>query len=220
MNRPSPALRSLRRGFTLLEVVVGLGILSLGLMVLVDTQASSVLSTVEGNKMLIATELAEEKLAEVMLLVEVEGFTEDDKSEEGDFEEYGEEDWRGDGLDLEIEGLEEFHYAWTVRKIELTLPTDLASMMGDLEGVGFLPEEKTGEDFDASMAPDLGDFGISSDMIADYLGDYIREVRVVVWWGSEEPDVDEPGQLPEDSIELLTHVINPTGKINPPLGGS
>ena len=219
MNRPTPALRSPRRGFTLLEVVVGLGILSLGLMVLVDTQASSVLSTVEGNRMLLATELAEEKLAEVMLLVEVEGFTEDDKGEQGDFEEYGQEDWRGDSLDLEVEGLEEFHYEWTVRKIELTLPTDLASMMGDLEGVGFLSEEQMGEDFDSSMAPDLGDFGISSDMIADYLGDYIREVRVVVWWGSEEPDVDEPGQLPEDSIELLTHVINPTGKINPPLGG-
>lgn len=209
----------MRRAFTLLEVVVGLGILSLGLMVLVETQASSVLSTVEANRMLLATELAEEKLAEVLLLVEVEGFTDDDKSEEGDFEDYGEEEWRGDGLELEIDGLEEFHYAWTVRKIELTLPTDLSAMMGDLEGVGFLSEEQMGENYDASMAPDLSDYGITSDVIADYLGDYIREVRVVVWWGSEEPDVDEPGQLPEDSIELLTHVINPTGKINPPLGG-
>lgn len=215
-----PRLPRKRRAFTLLEVVIALGILSLGLMVLVDTQATSVLSTVEANRMLLANELAQEKLTEVMLLVEVEGFTEDDKSENGDFEDYGEEDWRGDDLDLEMEDLEEFHFEWTVRKIELTIPTDMASMMGDLEGVGYLPEEKLGDDFDSSGAPDLGDLGITGDMITDYLGDYIREVRVVVWWGDEEPDVEEAGQLPEDSVELLTHVINPTGKINPPLGAN
>lgn len=212
-----PATRS---GFTLLEVVVALGILSMGMMVLVDTQASSVLSTVSADQSLVANELAQEKLTEVMLLVEVEGFTDEDKTETGDFADYGSEDWRGDSLDLEEDGMEDYHYEWTVRKIELTIPTDLAAVMGDLEDVGYIPEDQQTENTDPSGAPDLSQFGITPEVISDYLGDYIREVRVVVWWGGEEPKVDEPGQLPEDSVELLTHVINPTGQISAPLGGA
>ncbi|NOY25915.1 MAG: type II secretion system protein [Oligoflexia bacterium] len=212
-----------RSGFTLLEVVVALGILSMGMMVLVDTQASSVLSTVSADQAMVANELVQEKLTEVMLLVEVEGFTDQDKSETGNFENFGDEDWRGDSLDLDVEGLEDFHYEWTVRKIELTIPTDLAAVMGDLEDVGYIPDDQQTENTDSNDsngAPDLSSFGITPEVISDYLGDYIRELRVVVWWGSEEPQVDEPGQLPENSVELLTHVINPTGQISAPLGGA
>ena len=38
---------------------------------------------------------------------------------------------------------------------------------------------------------------------------YIREVRVLIWWG-EEP---EEGADCEDCIELVTHVANPTGEV-------
>lgn len=212
----------MRRGFTLLEVIIGLGILALALMVLVDTQASSVISTVEANQMMLATQLADEKMTEVILLTEVEGFTESDKEEEGDFDDFGEEDWRGGDLDLDMpkDELEDFHWAWTVRKIELTIPSDLAGMMGDLEGTGFVPEETIPEDYDSSALPDLSDF-LQPEMLTEYLAAYIREVRVVVWWGDEEIDMSEGEEgLPENSVELLTHVINPTGKLNDPLTGA
>lgn len=219
----SPGLRraqdrgTRRAGFTLLEVVIAMGILVLGLMVLVDTQASAVLSTVDADRSLEATRLAQEKMTEVMLLVEVEGFTQDDKEDNGDFQDFGSESWRGDSLAIEDQDLGDFHWAWTVRRIELTIPTDLQGMMGDLEGAGAVDPATLGENYDQSQVPDLTDMGVSPDMITDMLAAYIREVRVVVWWGKEEPDISG-GDLPENSVELLTHVINPTGTISLPLG--
>jgi hypothetical protein len=43
-------------------------------------------------------------------------------------------------------------------------------------------------------------------MISEYLGAYIREVRVLVWWGENEDSVDQ--------VELLTHIINPSGAVS------
>ena len=45
-------------------------------------------------------------------------------------------------------------------------------------------------------------------MITEYLSDYIREVRVMVWW----EDFEESG----DFVELLTHVVNPSGVVTDP----
>lgn len=209
----------MKRAFTLLEVVVGLGILGLGLMVLVETQMSSLMSSVEADRMMRAQQLANEKMLEVQLLVEVEGFTESDKGEQGTFEDFGDESWRGDSLSLDAgEGeFNGFYYAWTLRRIELTIPTDLTGVMDDLGESGLLPESPTGEDPPESQSMNIGDF-LSSEQITEYLASYMRELRVVVWWGSEEPDIDSVGALPEDSIELLTHIINPTGDIKSPLG--
>ncbi|RME23496.1 MAG: type II secretion system protein [Deltaproteobacteria bacterium] len=214
--------RGARSAFTLLEVVIGLGILSLALLVLVQTQATSVLSTVEADKMMRATELAEEKMTEVLLLTEVEGFTESDKEEQGDFEDFGEEDWRGDDLDLDLQDddLADFHWAWTVRRIDLTIPTDLAGLMGELEGSGYVPEDQIPETYDNSSLPDLSDY-MQPEMITEYLAAYIREVRVVVWWGDEDIDLSEGDEgLPENAVEYVTHVINPTGRLNDPLTGA
>ena len=203
------------QGFTLLEVVIALGILALGLMVLVNTEASSVMSTVDADRSLTATRLAQEKMTEVLLNVEVEGFTEDDKEDNGDFSEFGNESWRGQSLAIEDQGLDDFHWAWTVRRIDLTIPTDLQGMMGDLEGAGAIDPATMGDNFDSSNVPDISQF-ISPDQISDMLAAYIREVRVVVWWGKEDIDISS-GKLPDDSVELLTHVINPTGQISLPL---
>ena len=41
------------------------------------------------------------------------------------------------------------------------------------------------------------------------MSDYIREVRVMVWWGE---DHEETG----DYVEILTHVVNPSGVVTDP----
>lgn len=207
----------MKRAFTLLEVVVGLGILGLGLMVLVETQMSSLMSSVEAERMARAQQLAHEKMMEVVFLVEVEGFTDSDKGEQGSFEDFGAEAWRGEDLGLQRDEVEGFHYAWTLRRIDLNIPTDLSGMAEQLEGTGLIPPPPEGTERPDNQNLDISAF-VSSDQITEMLSAYIRELRVVVWWGSEEPDVDSPGALPEDSVELLTHVINPTGQIKPPLG--
>ncbi len=200
-NGPRASQR--RSGFTLLEVIIALGILALGLMVLVDTQATSVLAVTEADRLRTATMLADEKMKEVLLTLEYEGWTDQDIEEDGDYEDFGEEEFRGESLHLEMEEeLLDYKWAYTVRAIELNLPPDLFSMADQLAGSGYWDEEKT-ENMDTSGAPDLTAFGISPDMISEYLADYIREVRVLVWWSEDE----------DDRIELIHHVINPRGVV-------
>ncbi len=193
-----------RRAFTLLEVMVAVAILAGALAVLVHSQATAVLMTQETEKLLVATMLAKEKMAEVQLLMESEGFGEQDIEEEGDFSDFGDEEGMDLGLDLD-EAYEEFFWAYTIRKIELELGGDLSGMAEGLAGNGYWGEQDSELQDQADQAdqqtPGLDEMGVSSDMITDMLGVYIREARVLVWWGENTEELDQ--------VEITTHVINP-----------
>lgn len=197
-------LRRARRAFTLLEVVIAIGILSVTLMVLVETQASAVFMTVDGRKLSVGTQLADEKMQEVILTLEREGWTSQDIDEDGDFDDFGAEEFRGEDANVDVD-YSEFKWAYTVRRIELDIPTDLSGTADTLaEGGGLgaeAQEEGLGDaGLDLSMIP-----GFSPDMLMDQLSGFMREVRVRVWWGDNEDG--------EDQVELVHHVINPTGVV-------
>ena len=200
-------MRHVRQGFTLLEVIIALGILAGAMVVLVDNQAMAVLATSEADRLTVATNLAQEKMMEVQITLERLGFGEQDIEEEGDFDDFGAEEFRGDELRLNIEDdpLKDYKWAYTVRRIEMEFPTSLGDVAGDLAGNGYFGDDK-GSEMDVGGTPDLGDMGISPTMITDHLAGFIREVRVRVWWGDNEDE--------NDQVELTTHIINPTGVIN------
>lgn len=213
--RPLPPRTTSRplRGFTLLEVMVALGILSLSLIVMLETQASSVMLTAEARKISLASALAEEKLMEVMLTLEREGWTSQDIEEEGHFDDFGSEDFRGDSLNLDdTDEYEDFHWAYTVRRIEMTLPGDVMGTAGELAEGGYWGDqsaEQQEQQQQQSSGFDLSDIpGFNPDQITEYLSNYIREVRVVVWWGENEDE--------EDQVEITTHAINPSGIVATP----
>ena len=196
--RPHP-----RAGFTLLEVVIALGILAVSVMILVETQAGALYMSTDADRLSTATMLAEEKMMEAQLTLERDGWSTSDIEEEGDFDRFGDEDFRGDALSVDLEDqFEDFRWAYTIRKIDLNIPTDIGGAAGSLADGGYFGDRDTE---DMQNQPDLTDLGISPDMITEYLGDYIREVRVLVWWGDNEDEVDQ--------VELVTHVINPTGAV-------
>ena len=89
---------SLRRGFTLLEVMVALGILALSLMVMIEMQSTSVLLSSDADQISQATVLADEKMREVLLVLEREGWSTQDIAEQGDFSDFGDEEFRGESL--------------------------------------------------------------------------------------------------------------------------
>lgn len=209
LPRPRFPLRD-GAGFTLLEVVIALAILAIGLMVLVDAQTMAVFMTVDAGKTLNGTYLAQEKMSEAMLRLESEGFREGDIDEEGDFSEFGGVDAMGDAPDFG-DSFEGYQWAYTIREVDIQVG-DIASAADELEGMGGLGKKE-----DADAAPesrDLMDAGMQPDMLSDMLRPYIREVRVLVWWGEEDPDLEEGC---DDCVELVSHVINPSGKIQLPI---
>jgi prepilin-type N-terminal cleavage/methylation domain-containing protein len=184
MSRSHPQ----RRAFTLLEVIIALGILAVALMVLVNTQVSSVF----------------------MIELEREGWASSDIDEEGDFADFGEEDFRGGGLEVEQgDDLADYKYAYTVRRIELTLPSDLGGTAQQLAGSGMYGDAVAdqAQRADVGGMPDISAF-IKPNQISEYLADYFREVRILVWWGENQDNTDQ--------VEIVHHVINPTGMVNDP----
>ena len=177
-----------RSGFTLLEVLIALGILSLSLMVLVGSQSNSVRMTVQADRLLVGTMLAKQKLADLEMFLESEpGFSEQDEIvEEGDFE------------DLFPGQYPEYRWRTTIRKLDLRGASTggLTDLMGfaagdeDQQQVPGMPNEDTL----ASM--------INLDEMSEQLARFIREITVVVYW-------DFSGDF--DEVILTTHVIKPTG---------
>jgi hypothetical protein len=190
-----------------LEVVIAMGILAISLVVLVDAQATAVDMTLAAERYGTATMLAKEKMTEIRLQLEREGFTDRDLEEEGDFDEY-----RDDMQYIDFdEAFSDYEWAYTVREIELSLAGDLMGTAGDLAGSGYWGDQ--GQEADLSQAtPQAGMLGnfLSPEMITDSLSPYMRELVVRVWWGENEDGIDQ--------VELTTHVINPSGVIFP--GGS
>jgi len=193
-----------RRAFSLLEVMISLAILVASLAILLETMSSAAIATNEAERIVTATQLAQEKMTEVQLLIEREGITQRDQTESGEFDEFGDAE-----LDLEFgSSLEDYHYEWSVAQVDIGLAGDIASMAQSLEGTGLVPptetEAATGLE---DQSPDLASLGISNDMITDMLGRYIREIRVRVWWGDDSAEAEKRG----DEVILTSHLTDPSG---------
>lgn len=196
-----------RRGFTLLEVMISVSILALALIVLIQTQGMAALMTEEADHILVATQLANEKLTEVRVLVEQEGFQTSDVHEEGDFDDFGDE-----ALNIEFEALDDYHWEYLVTEVDLDLAGDLAGSMNNLMDTVAPPGAPEGSAAAAGAAiPDLGAYGISEDTLIQMLQPFLREVRVRVWWGDDLEEAEEIG----NEVVITTHVINPRPSIIP-----
>lgn len=195
-----------RAGFTLLEVVVALVILTMSLFVLVNAQASSVFMTTDSQRTLTATWLAQQKMTEALLRVEADGVQATDIEESGDFEDFGGDGDFGESVDFGGE-FDDYAWAYTIRAVDIQLG-DVSGQTDAMQDAGLGPSDDQMQS-SGSEGKDLGDLGVQPDMIGEMLKPYIREVRVLIWWG-EEPAEDEDC---EDCVELVTHVANPTGEI-------
>jgi general secretion pathway protein I len=193
-----------RRGFSLLEVMIALAILTVSLLILVETQSSSVLLTNEAERMLVATDLARYKMSEVLLLVEAEGFQASDVTESGDFSTFGDE-----ATDMEFGAeLEDYRWEFLISEVDLESLGDVATaaqaLQGESDGEASAGAAGGGGSMDA-----LAMMGFGPDMLMSFIGPYMREVRVRVWWGEDSDEAEEDGT----EVLLVTHVINPSGAV-------
>lgn len=198
MPQMTPRPRRARAGFTMLEVMIALSLLTLSLFILIQAQSSAVIMTDEADRILNASQLAQEKLAEVRFLVENEGFQDGDVWEEGDFDDFGDE-----AVSLEFSELEDYHWEYLVTEVDLETATNLSATMNNLAGSLSAPGQPP------PQMPNLSQFGISEDTIADMLNPFLREVKVRVWWGEDLEEAEEIG----NQVVITTHLINPHGNM-------
>jgi prepilin-type N-terminal cleavage/methylation domain-containing protein len=94
-----------RRGFTLLEVMIGLALLGFGLVVLIKATTGNIRAAKRAQMIGVATDLSRGKMYDIEEKLLKEGFTETDQSE--------------DGKTFDEEGWPEIKYAYKVEQIEL-----------------------------------------------------------------------------------------------------
>lgn len=145
-------------GFTLLEVVIALGILAMSLSVLLQSQASSVNSAGRSRDLTVAALLARSKMVDIEAGLIEEGFVVGDIEEEGDF---------GD------EGFEHVKYQSRVSEVQLDL-SGLSTMCA-----GFAPEGVDAESAAADCEAMLGGVEGFGGMLSTFTDDIGRSIRLV-----------------------------------------
>ena len=189
-----------RRGFSLLEVLVALAILAISVLVLIDAQTAAVNMRQQGEEMVVGTLLARDVMSLVELRLEKEGFGELTISEKGDFreEEY-------------LDAFPDHKWEYEVSRVELDLGKIL-NMVSQLMGMA----EDEGAVEDSSMLTggfSLESLGIDPMMFTEELSRYIREVRVRIYWCEDQNAARNEGWCGPDEVVLVTHVVNPTGRV-------
>lgn len=160
MRRGERSLPNRReRGFTLLEVVVALGILAVSLGVLLEAQVSSLASAGRARDLTVASLLARAKMVDIEQRLFDEGFTLGDTEDEGDFTD---------------EGHPEIKWKYKVMEVEI----DLGELGGSSGG-----EEEGGEDADGfDVASLLGGMAAPLEGLTKQMGESLRMVELVVTW--------------------------------------
>ena len=210
--------RLARRGFSLLEVMIALGILTISLVILVQSQSDAVAMTREAERVLVASDLAKLKMSEAMLRLEEEGFQSSEVVEFGEFDDLGDE-----LTNLEFgREYEDYHWEYTITEIDIQLAGDLMSMVSEMDGDGGLGGLLGGAGIPgdaASLGGGAGGAGAAAGMLGSFLqpqmltemvGPYIRMVVVRVWWGESSEQAEEDGT----QVTIATHVANPAGMLN------
>jgi general secretion pathway protein I len=173
------------RGFSLLEVMVSLAILSVGLVLLLQVQARSIQLAQEAREMTVATMLARGKILDCEADLLKKGFSVGDYKENGAFDE---------------EGYPTFY--WECHGYKPDMPIgETGDPSGALAGLGM-----GGGTEDAAAQQPGADQGMQfiapiMQQMATVLGDSIRELHVIVRWG-EGADMQE--------MSVTTHIIDKT----------
>jgi prepilin-type N-terminal cleavage/methylation domain-containing protein len=167
-------------GFTLLEVMAAVAILSLTLVVLLNVISNNVRATTHSRLITTATFLARGKMVSIEDRVIEKGFQDLDENEEGTFEE---------------DGFANFNWSSAIEKIQL--PTDVGQKAQ--QSAGEATQKK--DPMQALTGMVGGMMGMFIEPIRVGLEESVRRVTLRVFW-------NERGR-PEQSVEVVTFMTDP-----------
>lgn len=173
------------RGFSLLEVMVALGILALALTAIIQINGTSIASHGWSKRVTVGTMLARSKMVDLESQFNEEGFTSDfDQKIEGDFSE---------------EGWEEYRWRAEIKKPDLDAASATGMVTQLIEGMVGAGDDSQGSGPSAPTSPLEAGMGQMGPMIEAQVTQLsatieksVREVRLQVIWkeGSEEETID------------------------------
>jgi len=185
----------MHRAFTLLEVLVALGILGVVLVSLFQISSTAAISQSYARTLTVATLLARSKMADLEQQLQVKGFPISDEEDSGDFSEEG---WPA--------------YSWTsqilIPKVEnLSAEQLLASFAGlpvdqnlDASAIfsGLMPSASSSSPMSA-FTPLLAPLQTQFAQMVQTLTRQVREIRLTIHWTH---------QGNPESFEVKTHVLS------------
>lgn len=174
-------------GFTLLEVMVSLGILAVALMAIGDLNGGAVRMHSYSSRLTVAVQLARGKMLDLQTELRKDGFSDFSKEYRGDFSKEGERDFR-----------------WVAQVIRPELEVDASQLiqMGT-SALGLGGEEDSGGPQNATPNPLLGGpmaglvDGQLRQMI-ETIKDTVREIKLTIYWKAGGG---------EESFELVEHMV-------------
>ena len=200
-----------RAGFTLLEVLIALMIVSVSIVAIAGINAGSMNMHVYSKQLTVATLLARSKMADLEQALQADGLPADDESEEGDFSEEGfpKIRWRAEIIRPKTE---EIQVANILQSLGMDGGAD-GALGGFLDGQllsnsKFFGGDTSGSGISTDVGSLLGSSGLVGGMLTtqlqsmvENLGNSVREVRLTVSWGGEKG-------APADAFGIATHVVS------------
>jgi general secretion pathway protein I len=200
--RRSQATSSSQAGFTLLEVLVALGILATSYVALLQTLSGSIRLSAYGRQVTVAAFLAQAKmeLAEQNLIKD--GFPVDSETKDGTFED---------------DGYPGYRWKLEVRKVELPIGEALNYLLSDHSGKDDKKSDTHNKASDGSpevkallsalgsaggtgaMGAALGNIGGITEMLSKQMEEVLREMQLTVEWGEGGPG---------KRLVVTTHIVN------------
>lgn len=183
---PARSRRADRAGFTLLEVMVALGILAGALLLVSDIVTGALRNHVRARNLEVATLLARGKLAALEDHYEAKGFRTTDESDDGTFEEEGHPEIR-------------WQLAVTTPAVELGPDAVISLLTGSQGGLQeLLPPELMTPERALLLAPFAAAIPALATKLGEQLKQGVRELSLTVSW---------PEAGLEESFTVRTHMV-------------
>ncbi len=177
-------IRETERGFTLLEVMISLAILSVALCAVIGVNIGAMAISGKSKGIIIAASLARSKMFDLEEELRIKGFPDFDEQLDGDFD---------------AEGHPEYKWVAQVIKIKLpeySAPQDIASVAQQNQGSSSLGIAPT------TISPEMSAAMAGLPMFIKQIENAIREVKVTVIWLEQEK---------EQNLTVTTHFVNIPG---------
>jgi len=179
-------VKRISSGFTLLEIMISLAILSISLISLYSAIGNSLRASGMAEQTEIALQLARQRMAEVSMTLEEDisrGAFPEDKEEHGNFD----------------KPFERFKWSYILKKVEIPVvnpPSDAPGAGGDGGGTGGTGSPPTTPGVEQAA-------NNMAQIVSKKISESVRELKLTVSWGGEEGASEED----LEKIVLTTHLV-------------